>query len=268
MKKINMLSKDFSHDINSCPNQKIEFFEWDFFSKKNNISFYIDSDAQYGIEDKNDGKLKFLWLLESPYFNNGSFQYVLNNLENVLETYENIFTYNDELLKLNSKFKWVPAMGSWIKSPQIHKKTKKISMIVSHKSYTPQQKFRLQFAQEHEKIIDLYGRAFKEIEKKEDGLNDYMFSICIENVSVDTYFTEKILDCFCTGTIPIYLGTKKIINHFEEKGIIFLDEFNLEKLNFEFYSSKFDFVKENFERVKEFMIPENYLYSKYLKEYF
>ena len=35
-----------------------------------------------------------------------------------------------------------------------------------------------------------------------------MFSVCIENDVYDTYFTEKILDCFATGTIPIYKGTK------------------------------------------------------------
>ena len=35
-----------------------------------------------------------------------------------------------------------------------------------------------------------------ENENKEVGLCDYMFSVVIENGIYETYFTEKILDCF------------------------------------------------------------------------
>ena len=35
--------------------------------------------------------------------------------------------------------------------------------------------------------IDLLGRGFKPVDKKEEGLIDYMFSIAIENDTYDTY---------------------------------------------------------------------------------
>ena len=35
------------------------------------------------------------------------------------------------------------------------------------------------------------------------------------------YFNEKIIDCFFSGTIPIYWGTKNISKYFDENGIIF-----------------------------------------------
>ena len=57
--------------------------------------------------------------------------------------------------------------------------------------------------------VDLYGRGFNEIVDKEEGLCDYRFSVAIENGQYKTYFTEKILDCFATGTIPVYLGAPK-----------------------------------------------------------
>ena len=38
-------------------------------------------DVIRGIQDKNDGKLKFLWTLESKYFNNGCFDFIKNNLK-------------------------------------------------------------------------------------------------------------------------------------------------------------------------------------------
>lgn len=262
-----MLSGVFQHNKLSTLNQNTKNFEWDFFSKENNISFYIDENIYSGIEDKNDGKLKFLWTLESPHFNGNVFTIIKNNLEAVLDTYELIFTYNDELLNLHPKFKFVPAMGSWIKEPKIHNKKKLVSMVTSNKNSTPQQKFRLDFANNNRHNIDVYGRGFNEIEQKELGLNDYMFSVCIENDTYDTYFTEKILDCFATGTIPIYKGTKKIKNYFDEKGIIFLDEINIDSLSKELYLSKIESVKNNLEIVKNYLLPENIIYQNFLKKY-
>jgi hypothetical protein len=58
--------------------------------------------------------------------------------------------------------------------------------------------------------IDVYGRGISEIPNKEVGLKDYMFSFAVENDTYDTYFTEKILDCFATGTIPYTWVQKKL----------------------------------------------------------
>ena len=48
-----------------------------------------------------------------------------------------------------------------------------------------------------------------------------MFSIVIENSIESDYFTEKLLDCFLTGTIPIYVGTKTTSEYFDTDGIIY-----------------------------------------------
>jgi len=267
MIKFNMLSGQFSHDVSSTVNQQPKNFSWEFFSKNNDISFYIDMDVIRGIQDKNDGKLKFLWTLESKYFNNNCFEFIKNNLNQVLETFELIFTYNDELLQLDEKFVRVPAMGSWIKDPKIYEKTKLVSMITSNKTFTPQQKERVIFAENNKNTIDVYGRGFNDIEKKEYGLKDYMFSVCIENSTHDTYFTEKILDCFATGTIPVYKGTKNITNYFDVGGILFLDDVNIKDLTPELYYSKIEFVKNNFEIVKNFLIPEDIIYNIIKEKY-
>jgi hypothetical protein len=265
MKRFNMLSPQFSHDISSTVNQKPKDFIWDFFTKKNDISFYIDDDVIRGIQDINDGKRKFLWTLESIHFNNGCFDFIKNNLEDVLNTFELIFTYNEELLNLSNKMIWIPAMGSWVKDPKIHDKTKLVSMITSRKVLTPQQIFRVNYAESVKDKIDVYGRGFNEISSKEDGLNDYMFSICIENTTFDSYFTEKILDCFATGTIPIYKGTKKILNHFDGGGILFLDDIELTDLTPELYYSKKNNIENNFKLVNEYLLPEDKIF-KFIKE--
>jgi len=265
MFRLNMKSSEFSTGTCSTGNRELNKFTWDFFSSENNISVYLDSDARMGIENKNDGKIKFLWTIESRCFNNGTFDFIKNNMNEILETYEMIFTYNDELLKYSDKFKWIFAMGSWIKNPEIHKKTKLLSMITSNKIGTEQQIYRYNFAINNIGKFDIYGRGFREIVDKEEGLNDYMFSVCIENDTLDTYFTEKILDCFATGTIPVYKGTRNIVNHFNSDGIIFLDDIELSELTPDLYNSKLSAIADNFERVKNYMLPENYMYDEYLK---
>lgn len=265
MLKFNQVSNLFRHTNSSTCNQNIDNFIWEYDTRKNPITFYIDSDIQIAFNESNDGIKKILWTLESPKFNNGVFDKIKNNLNKTLDTFDLIFTYNDELLKLDNKFKWVPAMGSWIKEPKIHTKKKLISMITSNKMYTEQQIFRCEFAKSNINKIDVFGRGFNELENKEDGLCDYMFSVCVENDTFDTYFTEKILDCFATGTIPIYKGTRNISKYFNINGILFLDDINIDDITEDLYFSKIEYVKENFERCLEFMSPENFFYSKYLK---
>ena len=90
-----------------------------------------------------------------------------------------------------------------------------------------------------------------------------MFSVAIENGQYETYFTEKLLDCFATGTIPVYLGAPDIGKHFNMDGIIVLsDEFDVSE---EIYYNKIDSIKDNLERVKKMEILEDYIYLRYLK---
>lgn len=264
--EFNMISDTFSH-VNSSTLGKIPtYFGWDFKTKDNDISFYIDGDIGKGFDDKNDGKRKFLWGLESRHFNSNFFNLVKNNLDTIFETYDMIFTYNDELCELDERIKWVPAMGYWINNPRLYTKSKLISMITSRKTMTEQQTFRVNFADSNKHKLDLFGNGYQPIPEKEYGLTKYMFSVCIENDTYDTYFTEKILDCFASATIPIYKGTKNITKYFNPDGIIFLDDCNIDELTPELYYSKLDAVKDNLNRVLEFNSIEDWFYNKYLKE--
>ena len=112
--------------------------------------------------------------------------------------------------------------------------------------------------------LDFFGKGFNPIENKEEGLSDYRFSVAIENCSVPNYFTEKIGDCFATGTIPVYIGCTNIDTFFNPDGIIHLThELELESLTEELYLSKLDAVKENFELIKQYEIPEDWIYNTY-----
>ncbi len=45
---------------------------------------------------------------------------------------------------------------------------------------------------------------------KKRTISNYKFSICFENTVYPGYLTEKIIDCFVVGVIPIYLGDPNI----------------------------------------------------------
>lgn len=45
---------------------------------------------------------------------------------------------------------------------------------------------------------------------KLETISNYRFSACFENMALDRYVTEKIVDCFVAGTVPLYLGAPDI----------------------------------------------------------
>jgi hypothetical protein len=53
-------------------------------------------------------------------------------------------------------------------------------------------------------------------------LNNYKFMICFENSSVENYFTEKLINAFYAGTIPIYWGCPNISDYVNMKSILYL----------------------------------------------
>ena len=73
--------------------------------------------------------------------------------------------------------------------------------------------FRMNFIRELNKYkkVDLEGkcknrRRRKTIGNKIEFLTNYKFSIAMENSKGDGYISEKIIDSFNAGTIPIYYG--------------------------------------------------------------
>jgi hypothetical protein len=62
-----------------------------------------------------------------------------------------------------------------------------------------------------------------QVEEKNNNFIDSMFHVAIENTKNLNYFTEKIIDCFLTKTIPIYRGCPNIEGFFDGNGIITFD---------------------------------------------
>jgi hypothetical protein len=71
---------------------------------------------------------------------------------------------------------------------------------------------------------------------KAEILGDYTFALCFENSILQGWITEKIFDCFFTGTIPIYWGAPDIEAH------IPVDCF-IDMRNFANYQELYDYLK-------------------------
>jgi hypothetical protein len=264
--KFNLVGNTFTHLTNgnkgySVHGKESKYIKW-VSDGTGEATFYIDSTLAQAQSDNVSGP-KYGWLLESKYITPQIVESVKQYPEKYLEVFDIIFTHNQELLKIDSKFKWVPAQGFWIKEPKIYEKSKMISMIASNKQMCEGHRLRLEWVERLWGQVDLYGRGFNEISNKEEGLCDYMFSVAIENGQYETYFTEKLLDCFATGTIPVYLGAPDIGKYFNKDGIIDLsEEFDVSD---EIYYNKMNAIKENLEKAKEMEVLEDFIFTQYLK---
>jgi hypothetical protein len=226
-------------------------------------TFYVD-EAVNGSVRYNDER-SYAWLLESKWIS-GATQRVKEDPGYYAQCYDLIFTHDKELIEYDpEKYVFVPAQGSWIKDPQIYPKDKRISMITSSKDWTEGHRKRLEWVNRIYKEVPIFGRGFAEVEFKEEALCDYAFSVVIENGQYETYFTEKILDCFLTGTVPIYLGAPDIGDYFNMDGIILLnDEVNFAALDVNLYESKREAIIDNYERALKMEVLEDFIYENYL----
>jgi hypothetical protein len=223
-------------------------------------SFHVDEGLFQPGPDYVQKENRYGWLLESEAI----IPQVYAHAPSVLDKYDCIFTHSEALLKLDPRFKLAPVGTHWIEEPQMFEKTKNVSMVSSNKAMVLGHLYRLAWVEKFKNKLDFFGRGFNPIEKKEEALRDYRFSVAIENCAMPNYFTEKIGDCFATGTIPVYYGCPNIGDYFNTDGIIMLDHnLDLSSLTEELYESKLDAVKENMELIQKYEIPEDYIYETY-----
>lgn len=133
--------------------------------------------------------------------------------------YKYVFTFDSRLLERcsNAKLMLYGAVNIFSDCP----KTKMISMACSGKTSCEGHRERLRIARLLKSKIDVYGKFDGGMYVDySDIFNDYKFHVAMENYSDGYYFTEKILNCFATKTVPIYYGCPHISEYFNSKGIL------------------------------------------------
>ena len=243
------------------------------------VNLYVNGEALKVLEDDSD-KPKFIWLLESREIIPDQYKFIEDNYDFVASRVDGIFTADQRLTNEvgpDGKFLYCLSNAApWVMDRDIYTKSKLVSMIASNKGYTEGHRRRLKVVQAYVDKFgqdDLYGWGLTHelpLKEKSRGLREYMFSFACENANYPTYFTEKLTDCFACGTIPVYYGTAGVAQYFDADGIIFLDQNSpwenipWDKLTPEYYESKKDVIKENFEIAKSMRVAEDYMYGNYL----
>lgn len=270
MHNIKLIDNHFSHAEYSTDNQKSKYINWDRSIINDKDELVVYTDTSLGLV-RSDIKTKIGWLLESPVITENYHNWI-SKIENY-KKFDLILTNNRKHIEINPDiFKFSPTAGCWIlpEDQKIHDKTRLISGIFSDKRYTSGQALRHQIVNLYKNKIDTYGRGYISIPNKIYGLKDYAFSLIIENTKQDYYFTEKLIDCFVTGTIPIYWGCPSIGDFFDINGIICFNDiydinYILNSINLDMYKTKLESIKNNFETAKKYLIAEDYMFENYLK---
>ena len=90
---------------------------------------------------------------------------------------------------------------------------------------------------------------------KESLFHTFQFAIVIENTTQRNYFSEKLIDCLITKTIPIYYGGVNIHQFFNTTGWIILPTTSieylysrLETLHPDYYHSYQEIIEQNYQK--------------------
>lgn len=261
--KISIIDKNFEgRDIINMPG--VNFSWWRKNELVSKSVFITDYCLEFVNKLHNHEGKKIAWLLEPRAICSESYAYIEDNYNK----FDYVLTYDKTLLDSIDNAKFMPYGSYWVEKTDTCKMLK-TSMISSSKNFAPGHQLRHQIYNTYRDEIDMFGSITgKRIASKNEGLDNYMFSIAVENSIQDGYWTEKILDCFATKTIPIYWGSKTVCSFFNKDGILFFDNRDelkniIESCTEEMYQNMLDAVEDNFNRVSRFKIPEMFLEDTY-----
>lgn len=179
------------------------------------IEMWSDSHV-FGLKE---GTKNVALLLEPKSMLGDAYEFVKANAN----SFRYIFTHDSELLAL-SQSRMLNWADVWLRTDS--PKTKNVSIITSSKNWCPLHIARIKLADmfAESPVVDVFRGDWNNPNvknyKPEEYLSEYKFSIIIENDIDELWFTEKILNCFSTKTVPIYVGATSIGKIFNPEGII------------------------------------------------
>ncbi|MEM9302224.1 MAG: glycosyltransferase family 10 [Pseudomonadota bacterium] len=239
--------------------------------------------GNYSLNEALEQKVgtRVAWLGESRGVCWWSYEFI----EDHWDQFDYVLTYDASLLKLDDRCIYVPRGECWLEPEDValYPKSRLVSFISSDKEFPKWGATGHGFRQDFYQILtgrrgclgnrirragiveqlDCYGKlANRHLPTKLPSLQPYMFQVAVENMIHDAYFTEKIIDCFATGTIPIFRGTRAVAHHFNRDGIIFVDTLEdltdvLVDLSEDDYHRRIEAVRENYELARAFFSRED-----------
>ena len=215
-----------------------------------------------------NGKPKFAMLIECRSINQAPCEYIEKNFYN----FEHIFTHDSKLLKTLPNALPINFANIWYSDVGI--KDKGISMVVSDKQFSDMHIKRQKLGEALQKTgrVDMFGKYFTgQYDANESIHKHYKFEVVVENyLDKDGYwFTEKLCNCLACKTVPIYLGSEKISDYFDMRGILQAKDFKdvIDIVNSLDVDKKYKELKDaidiNYTAVWQFEVFEDWFYNTY-----
>jgi len=265
--KVRIEDQSFAHSPGLTVHHVPQHIEW-VRGRAGDSETVFFTDRSIGIANQVEAKRKVALLIEPPQIYGNCYKVVQDRPQD----FDWILSYDDQLAVGREKVLYYPIGGCWI--PQQDRrldwpKTERCSIIASGKRLTPDHNLRHEAVERFKHRVDAFGHGYKPVAFKTEGLAPYRFSIVMENVIIDTLFTEKLIDCFLTGTVPIYYGTHGIKRFFNMEGVLqfrTLDELgaileNCTRLGD--YDKMRPAIEENWHRAHDFLTAEDWIFKNY-----
>jgi hypothetical protein len=279
--KINISDREFEHDICSVAGQTPKHIEWVRDGSGNPDWHFFTNKFIFG--DLGKARNRVAWLIEPENIA----PEVMDKFHDVAYDFDLILTHSSKILNKYKRARWIFGNGSWVGGrlptgggeEKIYSKTKCCSIVSSIKSMVPLHQFRIDIARRlmfsSDSIAlttDVFGDVAGNYLPIIDCLADYRYHIAIENFVDDLYWTEKVTNCFLTGTIPIYLGARKLDTIYNPYGFLTFkteDELweilrHIQSAGEEFYNARLSSIQENFEIAKQYRVMEDYIYDQFI----
>lgn len=225
------------------------------------VDLFIDSFHGF---DETKNSFKILWVKEAEAISSFK-KFAINNYK----SFDAILTYDEDILKNCPNSHMMLFGTAWVHNYKLNNKQFQISHLTGNKNWTIGHKMRQEIHRRQNEIFtpkDFYISSHGSIDNhynnkillnEKEPLFDSEFHVCIENSMQKNYFTEKLIDCLITKTVPIYFGCPNISDFFDTRGMIVVNNANeiiaaANSLNKETYAQKKEFIDKNYELAKPF----------------
>lgn len=267
MIELNLRDKNFiTWDDSSCHLATNKYVKWHKENEMVSKSCFITDQCLEDVLKATHVKRKIAWIMEPRSIYAGVYEWIEQNNK----LFDFVLTYDRELIDKGENYLYYPHGRCWINDfdEKSNSKTQLCSIFASSKQFTVGHRLRHEVIQTFPEITAFGDAVNNRVEKKEEGMNDFMFSITIENAIIPGYWTEKIVDCFATKCIPIFYGDKSVCDFFDPEGIIFFESIDdlkriIPTLSEDLYESKRDAIEYNFKTFENYRIPEDWIYLNY-----
>jgi len=196
--------------------------DWDRSDVQHEIELFVD--RQFPIAAGSGAKVKIAWLFEPPEFNPEPLRQLSD--PSFAAQFDLILSWNQELLGTRPNVAFMPFGDCWIDAADrgLRAKSKSVSLIASDKRFLPGHELRHAVVETYGSRLDgIFGRGYTPVENKVEALGDYRYTVVIENVRRNWWFTEKLIDALVTATVPIYWGCPDIAKFFDPDGMIIVE---------------------------------------------